>query len=63
MAEADVPSGPTTFQQKFKALRSAIDAVILGQESVVDDLVVAALARGHVLVEGEIGRASCRERV
>lgn len=60
MAQAEAPSSPTTFQQKFKALRAAIDAVILGQEAVVEDLLIAALARGHVLVEGAPGLGKTR---
>ncbi|MEX2541772.1 MAG: MoxR family ATPase [Trueperaceae bacterium] len=43
------------FSERFRALRSAIGGVILGQEQVVDDLLVAVLARGHVLIEGAPG--------
>ncbi|MEJ2666480.1 MAG: MoxR family ATPase [Deinococcales bacterium] len=52
--------GPETFQEKFAALASAIHGVILGQERVVEDLLVAALARGHVLVEGAPGLGKTR---
>jgi MoxR-like ATPase len=45
----------STFAERFRALRNAIGAVILGQERVVDDLLVAVLARGHVLLEGAPG--------
>lgn len=44
-----------TFTQKFKQLRDAVSSVILGQEQVVEDLLIAALAKGHVLIEGAPG--------
>jgi MoxR-like ATPase len=44
-----------TFSERFRVLRNAIGGVILGQERVVDDLLVAVLARGHVLLEGAPG--------
>lgn len=52
--------GPDAFQEKFQALARAIGGVILGQEPVVEDLLVAALARGHVLVEGAPGLGKTR---
>jgi MoxR-like ATPase len=52
--------GPDAFQEKFQALARAIGDVILGQEQVVEDLLVAALARGHVLVEGAPGLGKTR---
>jgi MoxR-like ATPase len=48
------------FSERFGALRSAIGAVILGQEPVVDDLLVAVLAQGHVLIEGAPGLGKTR---
>ncbi len=51
---------PDTFREKFRALKSAIGSVILGQERVVEDLLVAALARGHVLIEGAPGLGKTR---
>jgi MoxR-like ATPase len=51
---------PGAFQEKFRALAAAIGGVILGQESVVEDLLVAALAHGHVLVEGAPGLGKTR---
>lgn len=48
------------FSERFRALRSAIGQVILGQEQVVDDLLVAVLARGHVLIEGAPGLGKTR---
>lgn len=37
---------------KLKALRDRIKAVILGQEELIDLVVVALLSRGHILLEG-----------
>ncbi len=48
------------FQDKFKALRGTISTVILGQERVIGELLVAALARGHVLIEGVPGLGKTR---
>ncbi|CAN5905198.1 hypothetical protein BH24DEI2_BH24DEI2_24820 [soil metagenome] len=50
----------TAFTDKFKTLKEAIGRVILGQEEVVEDLLVAALAQGHVLIEGAPGLGKTR---
>ena len=50
----------TDFTEKFLQLKRAIGRVILGQEQVVEDLLVAALARGHVLIEGAPGLGKTR---
>ena len=55
---ADDPT--TRFTTPFKRLRDAIGEVILGQTGLVDDLLVAACARGHVLVEGAPGLGKTR---
>jgi MoxR-like ATPase len=55
---ADDPT--TRFTTPFKRLRDAIGQVILGQSALVDDLLVAAFARGHVLVEGAPGLGKTR---
>jgi MoxR-like ATPase len=55
---ADDPT--TRFTTPFKRLRDAIGQVILGQNDLVDDLLVAAFARGHVLVEGAPGLGKTR---
>ena len=49
-----------SFSGRFNDLRTAIGGVILGQERVVDDLLVAVLARGHVLIEGAPGLGKTR---
>ena len=48
------------FADPFSRLREAISQVILGQRVLVEDLLVAALARGHVLVEGAPGLGKTR---
>jgi MoxR-like ATPase len=49
-----------SFAEPFTRLRDAIAQVILGQRTLVEDLLVAALARGHVLVEGAPGLGKTR---
>ncbi len=49
-----------TFTDKFRTLRETIGQVILGQEQVVEDLLIAALAQGHVLLEGAPGLGKTR---
>lgn len=48
------------FADKFRRLTSAIGSVVLGQERVVEELLIAALARGHVLIEGVPGLGKTR---
>ena len=48
------------FADPFARLRDAIARVILGQRALVEDLLIAALARGHVLVEGAPGLGKTR---
>ncbi|MBN1609218.1 MAG: MoxR family ATPase [Polyangiaceae bacterium] len=46
---------PDRFQGIFQALRDEIERVIVGQADLVEQVLVALLARGHVLVEGVPG--------
>ncbi|MEM9159942.1 MAG: MoxR family ATPase [Verrucomicrobiota bacterium] len=41
-----------SFQEKLGALRIELNQVLFGQEELIDSIVVALLARGHVLLEG-----------
>lgn len=50
----------TGFTEKFKQLKRTIGSVILGQEEVVEDLLIAALAKGHILIEGAPGLGKTR---
>jgi MoxR-like ATPase len=46
---------PSIFAERYAALRAGMARAIVGQDDVVDGLLVAVLARGHVLVEGAPG--------
>jgi MoxR-like ATPase len=48
------------FAEPFARLRDAISRVVLGQRVLVEDLLVAAFARGHVLIEGAPGLGKTR---
>jgi MoxR-like ATPase len=48
------------FAEDFAQLRDAVASVILGQRPLVEDLLVATLARGHVLIEGAPGLGKTR---
>ncbi|TDS56895.1 AAA family ATPase [Myroides indicus] len=44
-------------QEKVTAIRAEIHKVIIGQDKIIDQLIVALLANGHVLLEGVPGVA------
>jgi len=48
---------PAALAPTFTRLKEALNEVIVGQEMVVDQLLVALLAEGHVLLEGVPGTA------
>jgi MoxR-like ATPase len=45
----------TGFQQTFELIRQQMARVVVGQEELVAGVIVAAIAKGHVLVEGAPG--------
>ncbi len=45
----------SAFTERFDRLRDSIGRVVLGQETVVEDMLIAVLANGHVLIEGAPG--------
>ncbi|HEY3324812.1 MAG TPA: AAA family ATPase [Planctomycetota bacterium] len=49
---SDIESQVKQFQQDFEKLRAGVAQVIVGQEEIVEGVLVAALAGGHVLLEG-----------
>lgn len=54
----DTPSRDTArLHDAFRALREALSAEIVGQEALVERLLIALLADGHLLVEGAPGLA------
>jgi MoxR-like ATPase len=48
------------FVERFKNLKDTVSSVILGQEQVIEDVLIAAMARGHVLIEGAPGLGKTR---
>ena len=48
------------FVERFRNLKDSVSSVILGQEQVIEDVLIAALARGHVLIEGAPGLGKTR---
>jgi MoxR-like ATPase len=42
----------TTFQEDFLKLRNRLTTVIVGQDDIIHDLIIALLAGGHILLEG-----------
>ena len=60
MSEATPPSDTAEadrFAQAFSELRKQVSRVIVGQEQVVDELVIAIAARGHAILVGVPGLA------
>ena len=47
----------TLFSEKIQELKDQIASVIVGQEQIVDLVLTAILANGHVLIEGVPGVA------
>ncbi|MBI3962835.1 MAG: MoxR family ATPase [Deinococcus sp.] len=50
-----MPEAIEAFQREFNALKAEIEKVIIGQEEVVEGLLTAVIAGGHVLLEGVPG--------
>ena len=50
-------AGPDALHARFAALRSALQTEVIGQPALVDRLLIALLADGHLLVEGAPGLA------
>src|SRR5581483_2370303 len=50
-------AAPVSLAEETAAIRREIGRVVVGYEDTVDDLLLAALARGHVLLEGVPGIA------
>jgi MoxR-like ATPase len=54
------PAAPAETQHAFGALREHLNRVIIGQSTLVDRLLLALLADGHLLVEGAPGLAKTK---
>ena len=50
----------TDFADKIKILEEEVGKVIVGQENLKRDIIVALLAGGHILLEGAPGLAKTR---
>ncbi len=57
---ADANTSPSNNLKTFKELQRYLNTQILGQESLVQSLLVALLAEGHLLIEGPPGLAKTR---
>src|SRR5262245_60817997 len=49
-----------SFQGEFQRVRSEISKVIVGYPNIIDDVLTAVIARGHVLLEGVPGLGKTR---
>lgn len=56
-AAENSPSANDSLHARFRALRDLLSTAIIGQASLVDSLLIALLADGHLLVEGAPGLA------
>jgi MoxR-like ATPase len=56
-ADPPVSTGNTRLHQAFGALRDSLSETIVGQSALVERLLIALLADGHLLVEGAPGLA------
>ena len=59
-APPDTASRATVARDEFRQLRHQVETQILGQDSLVERLLIALLADGHLLVEGAPGLAKTR---
>ena len=56
-SDMDMPANHSTLLARFIALREDLSRVIIGQSALVESLLIALLADGHLLVEGAPGLA------
>src|SRR5258708_17916601 len=57
MDQATVTSQIASAHETIARLRAEVGRVVVGQQKIVDRLIIALLVRGHVLVEGLPGLA------
>jgi MoxR-like ATPase len=50
----------STSQRSFQQLKAYINQQIIGQDSLIEKMLIALLADGHILVEGAPGLAKTR---
>jgi len=56
----DAPMSPNAFQDAARRISDEVGKVIVGQRSLVDEILIAFLAGGHVLLEGVPGLGKTR---
>lgn len=54
------PDALARFAEKFQEIKKTISSVIVGQDTVVEDLLIVVLAGGHALIEGAPGLGKTR---
>lgn len=54
-SSTEAPPDLALWRTKARELQAALNTVILGQEHVLELLTIAIFARGHVLLEGDVG--------
>ena len=54
------PDALARFAEKFQEVKKTISSVIVGQDTVVEDLLIVVLAGGHALIEGAPGLGKTR---
>ena len=57
MSTAQIGEDVTKFQERFNNLKAEVGKVLVGQEEMLDRLLMGFLAGGHVLIEGVPGLA------
>lgn len=55
--EAELSETALTSQQKFLRLKETMRSIIVGQEKLIDRMLIALLVEGHILIEGLPGLA------
>ena len=55
MTNASIEDQAQTFRHTFQKLRSELGKVIVGQEEIIENVLVAFFAAGHILLEGVPG--------
>jgi MoxR-like ATPase len=55
MTLQEAPPDLAPFRQKFNDLKNRIQEIIVGQDEVIDNVLIAIIAGGHVLLEGVPG--------
>lgn len=59
MSTSDLERELERFRADFEALRHEMGKVIVGQEDVIEGVLSALIAGGHVLLEGLPGMGKC----